>query len=100
MHVPSLKIAFSDGERAEILDRIDQILATGMLSQGRYVREFEERFADYVGTRHALALNSGSSAIEIVMRMLHVAGKEVLVPTNTFLATAAGVLLAGGEVRL
>lgn len=100
MHIQALKIAFSEAERKQILNSIDQILISGKLSQGRYVQELEERFASYIGVRHAIAVNSGSSAIEIPMRVLNVSDKQVIVPTNTFLATAAGVLLAGGKVRL
>lgn len=100
MHIQALKIDFSAAERKQILECIDQILISGNLSQGRYVQELEERFASYIGVRHAIAVNSGSSAIEIPMRALHVRDKQVIVPTNTFLATAAGVLLAEGKVRL
>lgn len=100
MHIPALKVIFSDVERKQILERIDQSLQSGFLSQGHNVQEFEERFASYIKVRHAVAVNSGSSAIEIVMRALKVEGKQVIVPTNTFLATATGVLLAGGDIRL
>jgi perosamine synthetase len=100
LSIPSLKISFSDEERRWILDRINQSLANGALSHGCNVQELEKRFASYVGMRHAIAVNSGSSAIEIVMRILSPSGGEVLVPTNTFLATATGVLFAGGTVRL
>lgn len=100
LNIPALKIHFSEAERQQILTDIDDILMTGVLSQGKYVREFEERFASYMGVRYAVAVNSGSSAIEIAMRTLDVVGKQVLVPTNTFIATAIGVLFAGGTVRL
>src|SRR5262249_53486204 len=73
------------------------VLASGQLTLGRYGAEFERRFAALVGTRHAVAVNSGTSALEIVLRILGVEGKDVLVPTNTFFATAAAVVHAGGR---
>ncbi len=100
MNIPSLKIDFSEQERKWILNRIDRSLKEGQLSQGDNVKEFEEKFASYVGAKYAIAVNSGTSAIEICMRSLNITGEEVLVPTNTFMATAAGVLFAGGNVRL
>lgn len=99
MKVPPLKIVFSEQDRQEILRRVDQALAGGQVAQGQNVKEFEEAFAKYVGVKHAVAVSSGGAALEVGMRLLGVTGKEVLVPTNTFAASATGVLLAGGKVR-
>lgn len=52
-----------------------------------------------IGTSYAIAVNSGTSSLEISLRILGVKGKEVIVPTNTFFATPAAVLHAGGRVR-
>lgn len=100
MRIPAVKVVFDESARQEILARIDDCLISGMLAQGKYVKEFEQRWAGYVGTQHAVAVSSGSSAIEIAMRILGVKDEEVLVPVNTFAATAVSVLLAGGKVRL
>lgn len=99
MQIPPVKVVFSEEDRQEILRRIDRSLAAGQVAQGENVREFEEAFARYVGVKHAVAVSSGGAAIEVAMRLLDVRGREVLVPTNTFAATATGVLLAGGRVR-
>jgi len=99
MQIPPLKIEFSPADREEILARIDRCLSMGKVAQGENVLEFEETFARYVGMKHAVAVSSGGAALEVAMRLLGVEGKEVLVPTNTFAATATGVLLAGGRVR-
>jgi dTDP-4-amino-4,6-dideoxygalactose transaminase len=64
---------------------------------GKYGTQFEEKFAQLCGCRHAISVNSGTSALEIILRVLGVEGKEVLVPTNTFFATAAAVVHAGGH---
>ncbi len=100
MKIANLKISFSKQERQWILNRIDESLKKGFVSQGKNVLELESAFAKYVNTEHAIAVNSGSSAIELVMKALGVKGKEVIIPTNTFLATATGVLFAGGTVKL
>jgi dTDP-4-amino-4,6-dideoxygalactose transaminase len=95
--VPAAKIQFLPEDRAWIADRIQEVLATGQLTLGKYGRQFEEQFADFCGRRHAIAVNSGTSSLEIILRTLGVEGKDVLVPTNTFFATAAAVVHAGGR---
>jgi dTDP-4-amino-4,6-dideoxygalactose transaminase len=100
VQIPSQQIVFSDAERAEVLRRIDAALRDGQISQGRNVREFEEEFAGLVGAAYAIAVNGGGSALQIALQLLGATGRDVLVPTNTFAATAAEVLLAGGRVRL
>src|SRR5579871_1681608 len=100
LEIPPLKVCFSESDRREILSRIDRCLAAGQLAQGENVEEFEARFREYIGCKHAIALSNGGCALEAAMRALNVAGKEVLVPTETFLATASAVIVAGGSVRL
>jgi perosamine synthetase len=75
------------------------VLRSGMLLLGEQTREFEAAFAAYVGTNFAIALSSGTAALEILLRIRGVEGRTVLVPTNTNFATAAAVLRAGGRVR-
>jgi perosamine synthetase len=95
--VPAARIQFLPEDRAWIAERIQEVLASGQLTLGRYGAEFETRFAALCGTRHAVAVNSGTSALEIILRALGVEGRDVLVPTNTFFATAAAVVHAGGR---
>jgi len=99
MKMPAAQIYFPDEDKREILCQLEEILTTGQLTLGKYGKELEERFAKYVGSQYAIAVNSGTSAIEIPLRVFGVEGKEVLVPTNTFFATPAAVLHAGGKVR-
>jgi dTDP-4-amino-4,6-dideoxygalactose transaminase len=61
------------------------------------VKRFESAFARYHGARYAIATSSGTAALEIILRHLGVAGGEVIVPTNTFAATAFAVLAAGAR---
>jgi dTDP-4-amino-4,6-dideoxygalactose transaminase len=98
--IPAVSVHFSADDRAEILAKIEKRLASGYLSQGENVDELEAKFAAYVGARHALTVSSGGAGLEAAMRTLKIAGKDVVIPTNTFFATAAAVLAAGGRVRL
>ena len=98
MKIPAAKIYFQEEDRKELLKQIDGILASGQLTLGKYTKEFEERFAAYVGTKYAIAVNSGTSALEIPLRALDVKGHSVIVPANTFFATPASVIHAGGKV--
>ncbi len=99
MKIPPVKILFPPEDRQLILRLIDEALTTGQLTLGKNGAELERLFAAYVGTRYAIAVNSGTSALEIALRALEVQGKEVIVPTNTFFATAAAVVHAGGRVK-
>jgi dTDP-4-amino-4,6-dideoxygalactose transaminase len=65
--------------------------------QGPFVREFEEAFADYVVVRFARAVNSGTSALMGILDYFDIRDREVLVPANTFLASANAVHFMGGR---
>ncbi len=63
---------------------------------GNECREFEREFADYVGTRHAVAVANGTVALELALQALDIPpGSEVIVPSRTFLATASAVVRQG-----
>ncbi len=98
MQIPAAKIYFPEKDRRKILEQIDGILESGQLTLGKYAKEFEKAFAEYVGVKYAVAVNSGTSALEIPLRALDVQGASVIVPTNTFFATPASVIHAGGRV--
>ncbi len=74
---------------ARVLDRTDFVL-------GEEVRRFEEEFAAYCQTNYAVGLDSGTSALELGLRALGIkAGDEVLVPANSFIASALAVSFTG-----
>ncbi len=98
--IPAARLVFPPEDRAEIVALVDASLASGSLTLGANTAAFEAAFAQRHGVPHAIAVSSGTSAIEIVLRHLGVDGAEVLVPANTFFATAAAVVHAGGTVRL
>ncbi len=75
-----------------------EVVASGWLIQGPKVAEFEERFAERMGASHAVAINSGSSALLVAMAALGVGpGDEVLCPDMTFVATASAALFLGAK---
>ena len=98
--IRGLKVQFDNGDIDDIVENIRQCLQTGNLYQGENVAAFERHFAAYHQVQYGIAVNSGCAAIEIPMHILGVSGKEVIVPTNTFIATALGVIRAGGTVRM
>ena len=86
-----------DAEDREFLhNSLDTILSSGTLILGKYTEQFEEAFAAYVGTRHAVSLNSATSALEVQLRLENISGRQVAVPTNTNFATVAAIIHAGG----
>jgi len=80
-------------------DLIQLALDKGRLSCGRYVREFERRFADLVGVKEAVAVSSGTDADALALAVLcdfgAQRGDEVIVPALSFVATGNAVLQAG-----
>ncbi|MEU7645166.1 DegT/DnrJ/EryC1/StrS family aminotransferase [Streptomyces huasconensis] len=97
--VPAQRIRFEVSERRAVLDRVDAALASGVLTQGPQVARFEELSRACTGGAETVAVASGSAALEIALRIVGVAGRTVLVPVNTFFATAASAVRAGASVR-
>jgi perosamine synthetase len=95
--VQAARIVFPPADRAEIAAAITEILSTGALTLGPYTRQFEAAFSAAHNAENAVATASGTSALEISLRALDVAGRDVIVPANTFYATAAAVLRAGAR---
>ncbi len=78
---------------------IDESLRTGKLTLGPIGATLETEFAARHHVQHAVAVASGTSALEIVLRSIGVGGREVILPANTFHATAAAVIAAGATPR-
>lgn len=93
MEVPRAKPMLGGEERRAVLN----VLASGQFINGENVKKFEEEFAAYVGTKHAISLNSGTSALILSLMAYGAAGKEVITVANTFLATANAIELAGAK---
>jgi perosamine synthetase len=83
------------------LDRLRDVLDRQYVNDGPLAREFEQRVAAFVGTRHAVAVTSGTAAIALSLMAAGIGpGDEVLVPDLTFIATANAARLAGATVKL
>jgi len=97
VRVPAARIVFSEADRAQITAAATEILSSGQLTLGAYTRDFEDAFAHAHGAPFAVAVNCGTAALEIILRAIGVTGADVVLPTNTFAATAFAVLRAGGR---
>jgi dTDP-4-amino-4,6-dideoxygalactose transaminase len=92
LSAPFLPFYMPDIAEDEI-QAVMETLQSGWLTTGVRVRQFEEDFAHYVGSQHAVAVNSGTAALHLALDAVGVKeGDEVLVPTMTFAATAEVVL--------
>lgn len=84
----------------ELLDTVARVAGSGAFTLGPEVAAFESEFAAFCETEHAIAVSSGTDALALVLRALDIgAGDEVLVPANSFIATAEAVVLAGARPR-
>mgnify|MGYP003630902602 CR=1 FL=1 len=92
---PRAKPYFSAEDKKGILNDISGILDSGMLTQGAYVAKFESKFANVIGTKHAVATSSCTSALEIAIRSLGLKNQKILVTTNTWMSCANVILLTG-----
>jgi perosamine synthetase len=79
----------------EEIEAVLEVMRSKKLSQlaGKYVEDFEIEFARYVGTKYAVATNSGTSALSLALAALRIGtGDEVILPPYTFVASANGIL--------
>jgi dTDP-4-amino-4,6-dideoxygalactose transaminase len=89
---------FTEADISWIQKKIPVVLKS-QLSTGPFMGQLEEEFAEFVGTRYAVCLNSCTSALEIALKALGLRqGDEVIVPAQTFIASGMAVTLGGGEV--
>jgi dTDP-4-amino-4,6-dideoxygalactose transaminase len=86
-----------DSEIKSIQDTLGEILRSGQLILGKYTEQFEAEFAKYIGCKHGVALNTGTSALEILLRIRDVRGKKVAVASNTNFASVITIIHAGGQ---
>lgn len=84
--------------REEVVPRVTRVMEEGSFILGPDVARFEERFATFVGSRHCVGVESGTAALQLALEALNVgAGDEVIVPANTYIASAIAVSAAGAR---
>jgi dTDP-4-amino-4,6-dideoxygalactose transaminase len=76
----------------EVLDAVSRVFDSGHFVGGEYVEKFEEEFARFTGAKYAVGMSSGTSALELAFKAADIGpGHEVIVPANSFFATAEAV---------
>jgi dTDP-4-amino-4,6-dideoxygalactose transaminase len=82
----------------EEMAAVQEVLESKWLTTGPATHKFEREFAEYLGAKHALAVNSGTAALQLAISLLELQpGDEVLVPSYTFTATAEVVTYFGAR---
>ncbi len=77
---------------------VNEVLRSGWLSMGPKVGEFEEKFANYIGTKHAIAVNSGTSGLHLCMNAIGIKkGDEVITSPFSFIASSNCIMFEGGK---
>ena len=99
MKIPYVNLAAQHAPiKAEILKAIEGVLDGGQFILGDVVAEFEAAFAKLVGTKHAIAVNSGTDALILALRALKIGpGDEVITAPNSFVASASSIALVGAR---
>ena len=99
MHVPFLDLkAQYNRLRNEIDQAIQAVIEDTAFAGGPYVKRFEEEFAAYCGTRHAVGVGNGTDALWLSLLALGIGtGDEVITTPSTFIATAEAISLCGAK---
>ena len=98
--VKPIKPFFLDLDESEtdaIQAELGNILRSGQLILGKHTEAFEAEFAEYIGSKYAVTLNTATSALEILCVLKGMRGKKVAVPSNTNFASVAAIIRAGGK---
>jgi len=99
--IPLTRMDNADPElMQELLATVERVAKSAAFTGGAEVDAFEEEFADYCGTRYAVGVSSGTEALALALAALGLGpGDEVIVPANSFIATAEAVSRVGATPR-
>ena len=87
--IPIAKPMIGDEEKKAVSDVLD----SGILAQGKKVKEFEEKFAEYIGAKYAVATSNGTTALHLTLLASRIkSGDEVITTPFTFISTATPIL--------
>ena len=100
--VPFTRLDNGDPElMALLMETVADVAANAAFTLGSHLECFEDDFATWTGSEHAIGVSSGTAALELALRALEIGpGDEVIVPTNSFIATAEAVSAVGATPRL
>lgn len=91
-----LQQKFDEKEIDTILEKMRVVIKSGAFTLGRSVMEFENRFAEKIWAKHAIAVASGTDAIKLALKAYGIGpGDEVITAANTFIATAGAICELG-----
>tara|TARA_B100000315_G_scaffold190709_1_gene180832 strand:- start:439 stop:1563 length:1125 start_codon:yes stop_codon:yes gene_type:complete len=78
------------------LDSVSETIKSGWLTMGSKTLEFEEEFKNYIGSQYTISTNSATAALHLALNALDVKkNDEIIIPTNTFIATAEAIVYTG-----
>lgn len=86
---------FPEEDVSKIVTDLEKVVRSGMFIQGKFVTELENKFSEMCGTKFAIATNSGATALEVAIRATGVTGKQIIVPTQTFVASVSAIIRSG-----
>lgn len=92
------KVIVPTEDRQKIYREMDQMFDSGMLTLGRYTDRFEESLSNILLDQKVIATSGGSSALEITCLALELSGFDVVIPSNTFIASAVSFIRNGANV--
>jgi perosamine synthetase len=96
--IPLARPYFSEADELEITENIKAVLRSGWLTSGPFTQQFEAKFRKLVGTSESVAVNSCTAALHSILLAQGIGpGDEVIVPSNTFVATANAALYVGAR---
>jgi len=96
-----VKYSYLDQQFADVeayFQDLRQLVSTGEFTLGPFVEAFENKFAAYIGVKHAIGTNTGTGALILCLKAVGVrAGSEVITVANTFIASAGAIVAAGAR---
>ena len=97
MKIPFVSFAPMQKElKNDIMSKFEEMYDNAYYIQGKEYNDFEEKFSNYIGTKYAIGVGNGLDALMLILRAMNIgAGDEVIVPSNTFIATALAVTYVG-----
>jgi len=100
--IPSVNLErFHNKIRGELIEAFSNVIDKSAFIGGDFIDEFENIYADLYGTKFFIGCSSGTSALELVLRSLHLEkGDEIIVPNHTWFATVETVVTSGAVPKL